>query len=281
MLDVVTRATAPISPTSDTPALVRVGRGGSGANLAVALAGTGASVTYVGAVGRDGAATVVVDDLARAGVHARLQEFDGPTGVVVAVVAPEGQRAMMTDRGVNPRLTLEYVTAVLDEPFDHLHVSGYTVLDERSRSVAAGALALALRRGASTSIDVCSVAPLRVVGSATFLAAVADATTLFANEEEALTLAGQSDLDEALNVLRESFAEVMVTRGADGAVARRGDQEWRAAAVPSKVLDTTGAGDAATGTFLGVSLRSGSPTEALDAAMAAAAVVVAGVGSRG
>jgi len=281
MLDVVTRPTAPVAPTSDTPAQASVGRGGSGANVAAALASSGAAVTYVGAVGRDGAAAVVLADLSRDGVRARLEEFDGPTGVVVAIVAPDGQRAMMTDRGVNSRLTTEHVTAALDEPFDHLHVSGYTVLDENTRSVATGALELARRQGASTSVDVCSVAPLRAVGSATFLAAVANASTLFANEEEATTLAERTGLDEALELLSARFAEVVVTRGANGAVARRREQEWRTPATATQVVDTTGAGDAATGAYLGSSLLQVSPEESLAAAMAAAALVVAGVGARG
>jgi len=281
MLDVVTRPMAPVAPTSDTPALARVGRGGSGANLAIALAETGASVTYVGAVGRDGAAAVVVGDLVRDGVRARLKEFDGPTGVVVAVVAPDGQRAMMSDRGVNPHLTIEHVTAVLDEPFDHLHVSGYTVLDDHTRPVAAAALTLARGRGASTSVDVCSVAPLRVVGSANFLDAVGTVSTLFANEEEAMALSQRPGLEEALEVLSQRFEEVVVTRGADGAIARRGVEEWRAAAAAVRVVDTTGAGDAASGAYLGASLRGASPRDALAAAMAAAALVVTGVGARG
>ncbi len=281
MLDVITRPTAPIAPTSDTPAQANVGRGGSGANVAASLAGSGVTVTYVGAVGRDTAATVLLTDLVRDGILARLEQFDGPTGVVVAVVAPDGQRAMMTDRGVNSLLTAEHVTAALDEPFDHLHVSGYTVLDGHTRSVATAALELARRRGSSTSVDVCSVAPLREIGSATFLAAVSNASTLFANEEEALTLAERTGLDEALDTLSARFAEVVVTRGADGAVVRRENQEWCAPAVASKVVDTTGAGDAATGAYLGASLRDGSPDDALVAAMAAAALVVAGVGASG
>ncbi|MFI5036361.1 MAG: carbohydrate kinase family protein [Acidimicrobiales bacterium] len=281
MLDVVTRPTAPIAATSDTAAVTRVGRGGSGANLAVALARPGLEVTYVGAAGRDASAAVIVDDLTRAGVRARLQDEDGATGVVVAVVAPDGQRAMITDRGANPRLRIDHVAGVLDEPFDHLHVSGYTVLDEHTRPVATAALELARRAGATTSVDVCSVAPLRAVGSVVFSRAVAAATTLFANEEEALALAGRADLERAVVDLAATFAEVVVTRGAGGALARRGDREWRVDAASAVVLDTTGAGDAATGAYLAATLLGGEPGEALAAAMAAAAVVVAGLGARG
>ena len=57
MLDVVVRPLGPLAPTSDTPARVRLGRGGAAANLAVALAAADASVQveYAAAVGDDAA----------------------------------------------------------------------------------------------------------------------------------------------------------------------------------------------------------------------------------
>ncbi|MDE3065532.1 MAG: carbohydrate kinase family protein, partial [Acidobacteriota bacterium] len=281
MLDVVTRPLSPVAPTSDTPAATRVGRGGSGSNIAVALARRGVDVTYVGAIGRDAAAAIVEGDLRREGVTPALEEVDGPTGVVVAVVAPDGQRAMITDRGVNPRLSSPHVARVLAEPFAHLHVSGYTVLEDATREVARAALALARGRGMSTSVDVCSVAPLRLVGPGAFLDATRDALTVFANEEEALTLAGRDDVDAALAELAAAYPEVVVTRGARGAVARRGTRAWRVGAEAAEVLDTTGAGDASTGAYLASILAGDDPDAALGAAMAAAAGVVAGLGSRG
>ena len=130
MLDVVTRPTAPIAATSDTPAVVRVGRGGSVPTSRWPSARAGADVRYVGAAGTDTAGAVVAADLALNGVEPRLMSVDGPTGVVVAIVSPDGQRAMMTDRGVNPVLNREHVEGALAMGFDHLHVSGYTLLDD-------------------------------------------------------------------------------------------------------------------------------------------------------
>jgi len=40
-----------------------------------------------------------VEDLLQAGVTPRLELVEGSTGVVVALIAPDGQRAMMNDRG--------------------------------------------------------------------------------------------------------------------------------------------------------------------------------------
>jgi ribokinase len=281
MLDVIVQPTAPLAPTSDTPSNVRLARGGAGANVAVSLASYGHEVTYVGVAGNDFAGQLFVDELARAGVTAQLTVGTGPTGVVVAVVASDGQRAMMTDRGVNGELTLDHVLTVLERPFDHLHVSGYTLLDEATRSIGAAALELARTQGATTSVDACSVGPLANVGVSVFLDAASSASMLFANAEEAQLMAGSSDVDTAATSLGEFFDEVLVTKGRAGAVVAKGVQLWHEASRNETVLDTTGAGDAASGTYLAARVSGASVEESLVKAMDAASVVVRGLGASG
>ena len=277
MLDVVVVPVGALSATSDTPSRVRVGRGGSGANLAIALARAGHDVTYLGAVGRDGAGALWREYLEEAGVHARLEEVDAATGVVVALVGGDGQRSMYTDRGANSLLSGFFVESALAD-FSHLHVSGYSLLDAATRELSVSALSVARERGASTSVDVCSVGPLRAVGPALFASLVEGVDYLFANEEEATVLAAR-EIDQALLALGELAREVLVTRGAKGALVRRGDLTATAPSLAREVLDTTGAGDAATGTYLGARLAGEDVEIALVNAMAAAAVVVGGLGA--
>lgn len=281
MLDVIVQPLGPSAPTSDTPSNVRLARGGAGANVAVSLASYGHEVTYVGVAGNDFAGQLFVDELERAGVTAQLTIGAGPTGVVVAVVASDGQRAMMTDRGVNGELTLDHVLTVLENPFDHLHLSGYTLLDEATRSVGTAALELARSKGATTSVDACSVGPLALVGVPVFLDAASSASMLFTNAEEAQLMAGSEDLDAAAISLGEFFDEVLVTQGRAGAVVAHSKQLWREGSRNEAVLDTTGAGDAATGAYLAHRVAGVSIDDSLVAAMDAAAVVVRGLGSRG
>ena len=281
MLDVMVKPHAPINPTSDTPASVRLRRGGSGANLAVALSRGGHDVTYVGASGDDITAQIFVDDLGASGVQVALEKGDTSTGVVVSLVGADGQRAMLSDRGANSWLTSDHVRRQLAEPFDHLHVSGYTMLDENSRAVGVEALRRAGPLGASTSVDVCSLGPLRQMTSRAFLDCAAGATFLFANEEEALALAASTDVTLALDHLALEFSEVVVTCGARGALARKGGQHFGVTSASDDAFDTTGAGDAVTGTYLAVRLRGATIDSALREAMAAASVVVKGLGSRG
>jgi ribokinase len=281
MLDVVVKPDLDIAPTSDTPSRVRLSRGGSAANIAEALARGGHHVTYVGACGDDLAAQLFEDTLRDVGIDAVLERTDTTTGVVVAVVDAVGQRAMMTDRGANSRLGLDHVTRQLARAYDHLHVSGYTLLDPRTLDVGRVALESAQRLGRSTSVDVCSVAPLVAMSPRRFLEAARGASILFANEEEALVLTNCEEVVDAVRRLSLDFDEVIVTLGEHGARARFAGVDYSVPSLSRDVIDTTGAGDAATGAYLAVRLLEGSVDDALGAAMTAASDVVRGLGSRG
>ena len=278
MLDVVTRPLGARQPTSDTPAATVVGRGGSAANAAAGLARAGCAVNFVGAIGHDAVADVLRTLFDAAGVVTHFEVVDEPTGVVVAIVDESAQRAMFTSRGANAALSWAHVLSALDEDFDHLHVSGYTVLDERTREVARRAITLARSRGASVSVDACSVGPLRAMGPSEFLDVVAGATTIFANQEEAMAL-GAGSLEEAVADLTARFDEVVITLGASGALVSSGEGVVRVGAATSEAVDTTGAGDAVTGAYLNERLRGAQRRSALEAAMAAAAQVVVGLGA--
>jgi len=189
---------------------------------------------------------------------------------------------MLTDRGVNDRLTWPHVASMVDESLCHVHVSGYVALDEGTRALVPRILEAAAQLGASTSIDVCSLEPLRRVGVATFRAAATGATMLFANEEEAAQLASRVETHAALEELAAHWREVVVTRGPRGALA---SHEGSTVAVDAldvgDALDTTGAGDCATGTYLAHRLAGDDPTTSLTRAMSAAAEVVARLGAGG
>ena len=279
MLDIIVQPTGAISPASDTPSHVRLARGGAGANLAVALVTSGCEAVFLGAAGDDVARQIFLDALDSSGVTPHLEQVDAETGTVVALVDDAGQRSMLTDRGANSLLSTAFVLDQLAAPFDHVHVSGYLVLDPATRDVATAALRDARERGRSTSIDVCSVAPLRAMSRATFIETAALAEQFFSNEDEALNLTASEDVEVALKQLAEIFREVVVTRGALGALGDVEGRRFDAEALATTVIDTTGAGDAAAGAYLGARLQGSDPQSALASAMAASARVVSGFGA--
>jgi sugar/nucleoside kinase (ribokinase family) len=74
---------------------------------------------------------------------------------------------------------------------------------------------------------------------------------LFANEDEALQLTGRTDLKSALTELSIKVPTLVVTKGAEGAIAIENGERISISAAPvSDVVDTTGAGDLFAAGFL-------------------------------
>jgi sugar/nucleoside kinase (ribokinase family) len=134
-VDVVVAPSAPAVRGADVPARIRTCAGGAGANTAVWMVSLGTEVgievTLVGRVGDDAAGRAAVADLQAVGAHPVLAvDPELPTCTVV-VLLDAGERTMLSDRGAAARL------APADLPdldgADHLHLSGYVLLDPSSR----------------------------------------------------------------------------------------------------------------------------------------------------
>jgi sugar/nucleoside kinase (ribokinase family) len=104
---------------------------------------------------------------------------------------------------------------------------------------------------------------------------------LFANEDEAMLLAGAGDLDGALAKLWPLVATLVVTRGPAGAMAIEGGSRVEIPAAPvEKVVDTTGAGDLFAAGFLAARCRARPLGRCLEAGAQAAAEVISHFGAR-
>jgi sugar/nucleoside kinase (ribokinase family) len=283
MVDVVVRTRGPFNRGSDTASSIDVTPGGSATNQAVAMAAAGAEAHLVAAVGQDELGQAAVRALAGTGVIAHLQPCAGArTGVVVALVDGAGERSMYTDRGANLCLAPGALDAPgLFAPNRHLHLSGYVLLDEATRPAGLTALARAGAAGMTRSVDPCSAGPLAAVGSAAFLSWTEGVEWCCANLDEGRVLTGADRPEEVMAGLRRRFGEVTLTLGAAGALfSGPGTDLLHLAADPVDVADSTGAGDAFTGTFLARRLSGDEPDLALRAALAAAARVVQVAGAR-
>ncbi len=282
MVDVVTRPLGPFNRGSDTASRTVVAPGGSATNQAVALAAAGAEVHLVAAVGDDPLGRAAAQALATSGVEAHLQVCEGRgTGVVVALIDASGERSMLTDRGANLLLDERRLDPGLFAPGRHLHLSGYELLDEATRPAALAVLQRAASAGMTRSVDPCSAGPLAAVGSEAFLAWTQGVDWCCANLAEGRALTGVTEPEEVLGGLRRAYPEVALTLGTGGVLfSGPGTELLHCPAEEVAVADTTGAGDAFTGTFLARRLLGDGPGTALRAGMAAAARVVASPGAR-
>jgi ribokinase len=246
--------------------------GGKGANQAVAAARAGADCRIVGAVGRDDAGRLLRSALVESTVDvSRLRELDVPTGLAVVTVAADGENAIVVAAGANAELA-----PLLAADLASIAAAAVLLvqLEVPLAAVRAGAVA-ARRAGALVLLNAAPARPL----PADLLELV---DLLVVNEHEAAALAELpgADPDQAALRLVRAVPAVVVTLGAAGSLYRTASGVTeRVAAVPARVVDTTGAGD----TFCGVlaaELAAGRPVgSAIRWASAAASLAVETAGA--
>ncbi|MFF0310408.1 carbohydrate kinase family protein [Streptosporangium sp. NPDC004379] len=284
MTDAVARARYPLARASDTPAIVTMHGGGSGANISSWLAVEGAEVAFIGRRGADITGRNRDMELMGYGVDARLvMDPERPTGTCVVLITHKGERTMLSDPGANAALSPEDLPRDLFLQGGHLHLSGYTLINEGSREAGLAALKLAGRAGMTVSVDCSSSAPLERTGAEPFLEWTEEATLLFANADQAKVLTGRDDPAAAAKVLTAWFPQVVVKLAAEGALwyaNGRGEPVRCPAETVNRVVDGTGAGDAFVAGFLPSWLEKKPPAEALSAGCRLAAKAISHLGAR-
>jgi sugar/nucleoside kinase (ribokinase family) len=284
MTDAVARAAYPLAKGSDTPASVTMHGGGSGANVAAWLAVEQVEVAFVGRRGSDIAGRNRDMELMGYGVDARLvMDPERPTGTCVVLVTHKGDRTMMSDPGANAALLPEDIPADLFSPGAHLHVSGYSLLNEGSRQAALHALHLAGKANMSISVDGGSSSPLKRAGAEPFFEWTQGTRLLIVSAEEAEALTGREDPEAAAKVLTAWYPQVVIKLGAEGALwytNGRADPITVSAEPIDKVVDGTGGGDAFAAGFLPAWLDGKPPAEALAAGCRLATQAIGHIGAR-
>jgi len=261
--DVVVRLASDPQRGTDTPAQIETLRGGSAANVAVAVAAAGGQSRFVGQVGRDAAGDGLIADLAAQGVDARVAQR-GETGCVVVLVDESGERSFLSDRGASQYLTAT-PEGILDG-VDVLHVPMYSLAAGSLADTTQQLLGEAVERGIAVSLSTSSVSVLREYGRAQFMALVQNLRPelIFANAAEARFLL------EAHPWFTHAGATVVTAGSGRARLTRPDGTDHRVAPEKTTVLDSTGAGDAFTGGFLVAWGRGGQPEDWLSAGHALA-----------
>jgi len=279
-MDVVARHHTAIEHAGDSRADITLAVGGAGANTAAWLAALGVDTVLVGRVGDDMAGRQVRSELEAIGVRcAFATDPTAPTCCVVVLVDSEGQRSMLADRGANARLAGPDLTVNLLETASHLHLSGYVLLDPKSRDAGLEMLAAARGAGLTTSVDPQAALHIVKQGAETFLAMVAGVDLLLPNSDELFALTGSRDPGSAAQLL-DHVGAVAVTTGPDGAswIDRVG--RWDVPAAPATCVDSTGAGDAFDAGLLSAWLDGKPPLDVLRAGVTAGSRAVSHVGGQ-
>lgn len=281
MTDIIVRPEGAVVIGSDRRARIESHPGGSGANQAVWLGAMGAPVRFVARVG---AADVdrLTARFAQWGVTALLRgDATAPSGTLVTLVDPSGERSFLTDRGANLNLGPADLPETLLDGARLLLISGYSLFAPGPRAAVLALMRAARKRGVATAVDPASAGFLQEVGIDAFLEWTRGAGTIFANADEARALTGALRRLDQLAALAEHYGRVVLKLGAAGALM--GDRRGiiAAAAAPKvEVVDTTGAGDAFAAGFITAELGGANASAALAAGAAAGARAVTLVGGQ-
>ena len=222
--------------------------GGKGANQALAAARLGASVSLIGAVGRDPFAAEALALLEEGGVTLDVHQVDEATGVALIVVGEDGENQIVVAPGANGTVELPSGLGKSDAVLCQLEIPIDTVV-KAARDAAFFCLNAAPARPLPESL-------------------LAEVDLLVVNRYE-LEAAGRFD------------GFVALTLGAEGAVLLEGDREIARAAPPAvEAVDGTAAGDAFTACLLVSLLEGRERGEALARACAAGALAASRPGAQ-
>jgi len=282
IVDILGRPVTHIPPGQGRQLLdeIRITAAGTAAGTSVDLAKLGAEVIAMGAVGDDRLADFLTWLLDGYGIDTRLlaRKPGLQTSATMLPIRPNGERPALHAPGATSSLTRADVDLDVIATADVLHVGGPDVLGRFAGEPLRGVLEFARNNGVITTMDVLSpgdeVAWTRLRPLLTFV------DYFLPNEEQLGRLTGCAGLEEAAReVLALGPEAVLVSRGAEGSALVTADRFLDYPAFPAQVVDTTGCGDACSAGFITGLLRGWPPQDAAWLAMAAASLVVSGLGS--
>jgi sugar/nucleoside kinase (ribokinase family) len=228
--------------------------GGSAANTIAGVAHLGGRTAYVGKVKDDQLGAIFAHDLRAQGAvyETALAPKDAPqeTGRCIVVVTPDGERSMNTYLGVTEFLEPSDIDPDMMSQAEWIYLEGYRF--DGPESHAAFAKAIAACKGAGGRVSITLSDPFCVERHRDAFRRMIrdDVDLLFCNRAEMLSMYQTADFDAALSQAAAEVAIVACTDSEHGAHILSNGQRWHAPAVPTKIVDATGAGDLFAGAFL-------------------------------
>jgi sugar/nucleoside kinase (ribokinase family) len=248
---------------------------GGGFNVLAAAARQGLPAAYAGAHGTGPFAALARAALDAEGITVLLPPNPTTdTGFVVALVDAGGERTFVTSPGAEARLAPADLNRVPACPHDAVYVSGYGLLHSDN----ANAVRSWLRHAGSASLLVVDPGPLGHTLPPDVQGQILDRADWWTcNAPEAATLTGCGEPAAAARALaqRTGRSGVLVRTGPGGCLlAHRGAGPIVVPGFPARPVDTSGAGDTHTGTFIAALAHGADPVSAARTANAAAAISV-------
>lgn len=258
--------------------------GGSAANTLAGLAALGAKCGFIGQVAEDQLGEVFTHDIRAGGIEFDVPARAGetPTARCLIFVTADGQRTMNTFLGASHLLSADMVDDAVVADAAVIYLEGYLWDPVEPRAAMRKAIAAARAAGRKIAFTP-SESFIIDMHRADFLSLIDDGMIdlMFCNETELATLTGKSAFEDGIAMLAAKVSVLVVTKGADGAVALSGGERAEVAAQPiDRVVDTTGAGDLFAAGFLYGHVRGKGLEESLKMGAICASEIISHYGAR-
>jgi sugar/nucleoside kinase (ribokinase family) len=228
--------------------------GGSAANTIAGIAHLGGRTAYVGKVKDDQLGAIFAHDLrAQGAVYETAfapKDAVDETGRCLIIVTPDGERSMNTYLGVTEFLTSDDIDVDQMAEAEWIYLEGYRFDGPESHAAFAKAIAACKAAGGRVSLTLSDPFCVSRHRNAFREMIKADVDLLFCNRAEMLSMYETDDFDGAMAEAAAEIAIVACTDSANGAYILSGGETWHVPAIPTDIVDATGAGDLFAGAFL-------------------------------
>lgn len=249
--------------------------GGKGANQAIGLSRLGAKVKMIGKVGNDANGVSLIKNLEKNNVDVSSVATDGTsTGLAAILIDGQGRNRIIVYESANSEIDPALAEKNIAEDLDVLLVQFETKED-----VVCAYVNEAVKKGITTVVD---CGPAKNFS----LEKMQGMTILSPNENETEALSGvfPSDEESALRAseilfLRSRAKYIVLKLGERGSSLYDGKEIKFFAPYPSRVLDTTAAGDSFTAALALEYVRTGDIEKACDMGNKAGAIAVSRIGA--
>lgn len=255
-------------------ALLERNPGGAPANVLAAIAKLGGQGAFIGKVGDDQFGRYLRDVLQENRVSTQGLKLSGSVNTTLAFVHLDesGDRSFSFYRkpGADIMLTEQEVDLNLIESAKIFHFGSLSMTDEPARSATLKAVKHAKQNGVVVSYDPNWRPPLwenAEIAKEQMRAGLEYADILKISEVELELLTGETDLKKGAEILfKKDLKLLLITLGPDGCFYRGVNGTGRLPTYDTRVVDTTGAGDAFLGALLYSVCRAGHGLGALTVA---------------
>lgn len=226
--------------------------GGSVANSCAVAAALGSRVAFLGKVADDEMGQVFRHEISSHGVHYPTKPLitEIPTARCLILVTPDGQRTMNTYLGAGGEFSLEDLDETTIAASAITYLEGYLFDPPAAQAAFAEAAKMARAAGQKIALSLSDAfcVDRHRVGFRRLISEGLD--ILFANEVELCSLYQRESGNDAARDAAKHIPLVIMTKSEDGSVILHGGTETIVSAMPTNVIDTTGAGDAYAAGFM-------------------------------